>query len=73
MVATRTLRIFVMVVIATLISGTELPMSAVSQTAKPKGIERLTDGDYQFCSQPAPKDWRDGVGGASTLPSGAIS
>ncbi|PZD71120.1 hypothetical protein C1752_07848 [Acaryochloris thomasi RCC1774] len=62
MFATKTLRIFLMAAIATLIAGTGLPMSAVSQATKPKGIETLADGDYQFCSQPVPKDWRDGAG-----------
>jgi hypothetical protein len=25
-------------------------------------IDRLANGNYQFCSQPDPKDWRDGAG-----------
>ncbi|MGF1603962.1 MAG: hypothetical protein ACFCU8_18485 [Thermosynechococcaceae cyanobacterium] len=62
MFATKTLRIFLMVAISTLIAGIGLPMSAISQVTKPNAFERLADGDYQFCSQPAPQDWRDGAG-----------
>jgi hypothetical protein len=32
-----------------------------SQTA-PTPIGNLKNGDYQFCSQPKPNDWRDGAG-----------
>jgi hypothetical protein len=28
----------------------------------PMAIGKLTNGNYQFCSQPKPNDWRDGAG-----------
>jgi hypothetical protein len=27
-----------------------------------RAVSSLTDGNYQFCSQPDPRDWRDGAG-----------
>ncbi|NWF60875.1 MAG: hypothetical protein HXY43_16855 [Fischerella sp.] len=40
--------------------STSIPVNkkAKTQTA----IATLADGKYQFCSQPDPKDWRDGAG-----------
>ncbi len=37
------------------------PSVAQSQLAQPP-IDKLTNGNYQFCSQPKPNDWRDGAG-----------
>ncbi len=34
---------------------------AQSQFAQPS-IAKLANGNYQFCSQPKPNDWRDGAG-----------
>jgi hypothetical protein len=42
--------------------ATGVSMSARSQASKPDDIAALANGDYQFCSQPMPKDWRNGDG-----------
>jgi hypothetical protein len=38
--------------------GSKIGSSQQAQLA----ISSLSDGNYQFCSQPDPRDWRDGVG-----------
>jgi hypothetical protein len=37
-------------------------IAAFGDTAYAAKIANLTNGNYQFCSQPDPKDWRDGTG-----------
>jgi hypothetical protein len=34
----------------------------VQSQIAPTTIAKLTNGNYQFCSQPKPNDWRDGAG-----------
>jgi hypothetical protein len=41
-----------------ILTNASLAQSQLAQTP----IAKLTNGDYQFCSQPKPNDWRDGAG-----------
>jgi hypothetical protein len=57
------------VVFAVLLAGTlvnaavQLPAKAVSKIVQsPSLVATLGDGNYQFCSQIDPQDWRDGAG-----------
>ncbi|MEA5506713.1 hypothetical protein VB735_27160 [Halotia wernerae UHCC 0503] len=63
------------VVFATLLAGSLIPNSSVKgnqisfspiaafgDTAYAANITNLANGNYQFCSQPDPKNWRDGAG-----------
>jgi hypothetical protein len=36
--------------------------SPVQSQPAPTAISTLANGDYQFCSEPKPNDWRDGAG-----------
>jgi hypothetical protein len=42
--------------------GILINASLVQSQIAPTTIAKLTNGDYQFCSQPKPNDWRDGAG-----------
>ncbi|MBU7585383.1 MAG: hypothetical protein KAF91_21255 [Nostoc sp. TH1S01] len=44
------------------ISGKSLAVQALRLTNQPVNIASLGNGNYQFCSQPDPQDWRDGAG-----------
>lgn len=44
-----------------------LPMQKSSVAVQSTNIATLADGNYQFCSQPDPKDWRDGAGVCSNF------
>lgn len=47
-------------------SPVPLQLSAQAETSSPPTMEQLLktlpDGPYQFCTEPDPQDWRDGVG-----------
>jgi hypothetical protein len=45
-----------------LISGKYLLAQNFRLATQPLNIASLVNGNYQFCSQPDPKDWRDGAG-----------
>jgi len=38
------------------------PIQALNGETQSRSLTALIDGDYQFCSQPEPTDWRDGAG-----------
>lgn len=51
------------IVFTTLFLGTLTTSIQVKGQGTPQpNIAALADGKYQFCSQPDPKDWRDGAG-----------
>jgi hypothetical protein len=48
--------------LALLSVGTLASPSVVQSQPAPAAIDKLANGNYQFCSQPKPNDWRDGAG-----------
>ncbi|NJO72617.1 MAG: hypothetical protein HC833_01860 [Leptolyngbyaceae cyanobacterium RM1_406_9] len=44
------------------IDTTQPTQALVNEETQSQSLVSLIDGDYQFCSQPEPADWRDGAG-----------